>query len=882
MAASTPIRTMYYLYQFNEYSNRIVKKYMTINDYLTASATYDTQTAANFCELDGVLRPEYTYRRTPTLVGTPNYAILTEGDDIISRWYITDAINVNKNTFKLTLKRDSVADYLDDILSAPTYIEKGTLSINDPFIYNSEAMQFNQIKTSETLLKDKTQCPWIIGFMATNQPESTSKAYNTTINTGVYGHSDATYNSMANYPYWNYLGKDNNSTNYYKSTSQNARMYITIFVSYTYNNQYIGVCLGITYLWDHFDGFQYCGFKRITSDDGTWMTEYTLSPFFYNGTDLSNDSNAEDFGRQLGSILNTSGTLPSDLWTYAQAQDPSIHSESQLNTMLTEVGKIVRVNSSATQPTTGVVYDQGLYSIGRLYYQTDVMLGRVDNPDFDNGLPYVRKEYWNGSTSVSNRLSRDSTAQTTLYNIISNNASNLNLSVNSNASSRWIANVCFYGLYTLLGASALGSNVITFNLHNDNKRLVDAPYRMFALPYNDNIVKWKRASTTYTNSNKNINMGVAQGIATTFSGTWLYDLQLVPFCPFVKSDKITISNDEVIIDITNMSENTDYTKVEFNNSVESIIIWCEGSQVDNYHINYSIPVASTAVERKINNQCNIYRLSAPAYNSIFEFNAEKNGGVTYFDMDLVYKPYDSYIHINPNFGMLYGQDFNDARGLVFTGPFSLPQTTSAWMQYKLNNMNYQNSFDRQIENMEVMHDYDIKEQGIKAAMNAVSSTVGGAIAGLKTGGVAGAVAGGTIGAATSTLNYAVNYQLSQARYNETIDYTQDQFNYSLQNIKAQAQSLSKVSSFTPNNKVFPILEYYTCTGTEKEAFREKLKYNGMTVGKIDTIQNFYSFVFPSADSDKRYTKGKVIRLNIGEDSHIVEDIKEEINKGVFI
>ena len=116
MAASTPIRVIYYLYQFNEYSNRIVKKYATINEYLSASATYDTQTAANFCELDGVTRPEYTYRRTPTLVGTPNYAILCEGDDIISRWYIIDAINTNKNTFKLNILKKYLLLILNSII----------------------------------------------------------------------------------------------------------------------------------------------------------------------------------------------------------------------------------------------------------------------------------------------------------------------------------------------------------------------------------------------------------------------------------------------------------------------------------------------------------------------------------------------------------------------------------------------------------------------------------------------------------------------------------------------------------------------------------------------------------------------------------------------
>jgi hypothetical protein len=97
----------------------------------------------------------------------------------------------------------------------------------------------------------------------------------------------------------------------------------------------------------------------------------------------------------------------------------------------------------------------------------------------------------------------------------------------------------------------------------------------------------------------------------------------------------------------------------------------------------------------------------------------------------------------------------------------------------------------------------------------------------------------------------------------------------LQNIKAQAQTLSKVSAFTPNNKVFPILEYYTCTTAEKEALRNKVYYNGMSVGVIGHIEDYLQ-------SSESYIKGQVIRLNINEENHMVEDIKNEIYKGVFI
>lgn len=127
----------------------------------------------------------------------------------------------------------------------------------------------------------------------------------------------------------------------------------------------------------------------------------------------------------------------------------------------------------------------------------------------------------------------------------------------------------------------------------------------------------------------------------------------------------------------------------------------------------------------------------------------------------------------------------------------------------------------------------------------------------------------------------MDQKFAQGRYNETIDYTKDQFNYSLQNVKAQASTLAKVSSFTPNNKIFPVLEYYSCTAAEKDAFKEKLKYNGMKINVIKTLNELYS-TWPTSDAEKRYTKGKLIRLNVNEDDHIIEHISEELNKGVFI
>ena len=154
--------------------------------------------------------------------------------------------------------------------------------------------------------------------------------------------------------------------------------------------------------------------------------------------------------------------------------------------------------------------------------------------------------------------------------------------------------------------------------------------------------------------------------------------------------------------------------------------------------------------------------------------------------------------------------------------------------------------------------------------------MGGALTGALVGGPIGAIVGGVIGAGASTAAGIRDYQLSEQLRQEAIDYKVDQFGYQLGNIKALPNSLSRTSALTYNNKLFPFLEFYSCTDEEKTALENKIKYNGMTVMRIGTIQEFLR-------SEPSYIKGKLIRLE-GTDNnfHVVNEIANEINKGVFI
>ena len=285
-----------------------------------------------------------------------------------------------------------------------------------------------------------------------------------------------------------------------------------------------------------------------------------------------------------------------------------------------------------------------------------------------------------------------------------------------------------------------------------------------------------------------------------------------------------------------------------------------------------------ALTRKLANECDVLRLVSQNYSAIFEFSAAKSGGVDGFLADCTYKPWSPYIHILPKLKGLYGDNFvaiDDARGLICGGDMSLPQLSNAWANYQLQNKTYQEMFDRQIKNMDVQN--DINKQNAIAQLIASPVTGGasgaaafGQFAGMQ-GVIAGAVGGAVGGLATSALDLRNNLRMME----ENRQYAIDMYGYNLQNIQAIPTSLTKTSALTYNTRVWPFIEYYTCTDVERSALKDKMKYNGMTIMKIGKLTDY------TLGEDKFY-KGQLIRLNINVDSHMAYEIYNELNKGVYL
>ena len=404
--------------------------------------------------------------------------------------------------------------------------------------------------------------------------------------------------------------------------------------------------------------------------------------------------------------------------------------------------------------------------------------------------------------------------------------------------------------------------VYKYSLPQTARKLEDAPYKMFCMPYYTGSGRYTFSldGNTYINVDKDIQMGWAMSIAKEL-GDSLYDLQVLPYCPLSNWRGRANSSGIWSVDKT---VNKDYIELKgSNNTVYGYCSFCGVSSKEQF-LKRPIEI----MDYKVENQCDMYRLCSPNYASVFEFNAARNGGVEGYNVRYTYKPYQPFINVAPKFGRLYGKDFKDNRGLILSGDFSLPIVRDSWINYQLQNKNYQLAFDRQIENLEASYVWQ-RAQGIA---NSFTGTIQGGAAGA----MAGGVIGGVIGAVGSAGAGIADLEMQRTLHNEAVDFTRDNFGFQLGNIKALPNTLNKVSSIVANSKLFPFVEYYTCTDEERQAFQDKLKYNGMTIGRIGHILDFKH---PDAQT---YVKGQIIRLEGDFDTHEANEIANEFMKGWYI
>ena len=423
----------------------------------------------------------------------------------------------------------------------------------------------------------------------------------------------------------------------------------------------------------------------------------------------------------------------------------------------------------------------------------------------------------------------------------------------------------------------------------------DGPYTIFCIPYpqyDSNTVFTVTDGESVSIITQDISFQVAQALSKTFTGAGqLYDIQLLPYCPFASDKtfglnvKFSIKNGKYNLDhdITNINS---LYKIWVTNAQDvkvCPIIICKTGTFKNT-INKSIPYINsqdfdqlTSEKVKLINETKKFRLVSNNFANFEDLYPMMNQGIDSFDIECTYKPYNPYIHISPNYKGLYGKDFDDIRGLICGGDFSLPQTNNAWETYQINNKNYASIFDREQTHLERTQKWQMEQAGIGGLLGAVGAGLSGGATGMIIGGPAGAAIGAVGSAAASLGGMAADVNYLAKSQKEQMSYQQDMYNYQLGNIQARPQGLAKNTGVNFNTRLFPMIEVYEATEQENNMFLNKLKYNGMTVGAIGTLSDYNSV------SDLTYVQGQLLRLeDIGEDYHTAMTIYEEIAKGLYI
>lgn len=765
---------LYYL-NFNNYYNRQVKRFDTLAEYLPF--LLDTPEANRNFNPANDITINFIANRTRVNVG--DYFLAVENGEIKSRWFILNGNRTRQGQYSVTARRDVIADYYSQTISSPCFIEKAKLNSGDPMIFNKEDMTVNQIKTSEKLLKDRTGCPWIVGYIPRDSFSSSTQISAQALTSTIP--ADIEYLTLNDFPLKDYMGEG-----VYIGQAHSIELwtYVCLYapgpVYYDYTRKiFLGTGIEVEEK-----------YQRATFDNSGYISGYGNPNVYLNYTQTIRDHILAD----IHALSNH------------DVQNPTNISDINFN-----------------------AYNGKTVKIGNDYFNISIV------------------EL--GTQEINYNLTTNSPLG---QYVISTMPSWLGGSPNNNT-----FHVNYLETYYTVQLTQVFSTIST-TIDGNRNALEDAPYDMFCMPYSDDFVV-KNQGADYFTSNKYVAMAMATAIALKLPNEKIYDLQLLPYCPL--QNYITANGD---FDIYGKS----YDNIlDSNNNVVGVVLWCNKSSFT-FDIVNEIAMPTDPIDLKVMNQCDLYRLVSPNYNGQFDFNVAMNGGMSKFNVDCTYKPFSPYIHINPDFNLLYGSDFNDARGLICGGDFSLPQMSSAWESYQMQNKNYLNIFDRQIQNMETNYYYQNMSQLISGSINALGT-------GISTGVLAGAGFGVASGV-TSTAGMLTDYYINKQVQNEAIDYTTDLFGYNLGNIQAIPQSLSKVTAFNENNKLFPFLEYYTCTQKERDAFKNKIRWNGMTVMRMDEIQNFIR-------EEETYIKGKIIRLlDVDEPTNVLNEIANEINKGVYI
>ena len=836
---------IYVFENFNNYVNRTSLMYQTINLY--PKATY--QATINFNPHDGANTSLVLMYKDNVLAAPvnlePDYAIVCDNSDKIeSRWYVTDSSRLSDSKFRIVLKRDIASDYKSEIMNSVAFVKRGWVNSSNPLIFNSENGNYSQILRERVDLKDKSGKGGYVAFLAPNflqenidkanfdiaSNSSTTLKFNSPTETHAgsykfcYGAdpNDATPKPvfMRNYNKWGFSGT---------STGNHSSIYFTIGVNakgntYT-NDKYVIVVQE--------DGtYDYDTIAQGTAAHGGTFPDFVLSEL--NARLYLSDAQLYVIGAACAYAINTS------MWD-SDYIDEHVFSltNGQNGDVPTMLFMAPRINSLASVAPANNVYalDLDLYTSDEKKY-TEIMTGTL-RTTFENAI----------------------------INAIQNNIGNLGMSVavSEKCPANKRAELTYQ--YHIANFHWRRTSTSTLKLPNTGALVQNSPYYMLFIPEANTKMKcgdktWTQQVDAYQIYNQ---------LQVTFN-SFIYDVQRVPYTPYA----LDIEDDGTVV-LPNESQ-IGFAK-NAAGEIEACAYFCNQ---DSFW--FDIEPTSTYLDElkdqkdlnvKIQSETTLLRLCSMDGSSSININGAKNLGLSKLRVNCRYAPYQSYISLQPQWSMFYGAEIGlkDTRGLNLTSTNSVTRTSNQWQDYVLQNQNYQDIFNRQIQSLDAQ--FDIQADRAVRDM----------IFGLVNTGISAGMSSNPVSAAGSLIHGGLNLIQQGQGYSDMVDsfrerrsLSVDMFNLQNGNIKARADTLSKVNAMSPIYNTWPYIEIYTTTPEEKTALATYITEFSMNIGAMTSQLSAYVTNNPN---DRKFIQADIIRMSGKMDSHLAEEIRSLISEGVY-
>lgn len=746
-----------YLFEFYNYSQRIVYKLDNISDYKEKFNVYEEHFIRNFTFND-YINTEITINLLDSEF-RPNYLILCDDlDNIKSRWYVVNmTLKSGLKQHTLTLKRDIITDKIDKLYEMNNIlINRGYCTIDNPAFFNKENISVNEITQSLDLLKDYTKSAWLVAYITNNN--------DTSLKTVKFGNAKLNISKEFN----NLSELDSLFKDKY-AIKENTTLVIK---------------------------------SKDTARNNTAYHRYILKTDYYSKI---NSSYSED----SRILLNN----------------------TNIETIYSNIKPLI--NSAYNNITSSFFnkYNNKIIKVGDKYYILTLSYGN----------------------NIEIFLKNNSTIRQKLESL---GCSFEEYTTSNNYRTNYAYIAYAYGItYSL---EEITTNVFEYNI-STTRRKTNACYDIICSPLSGKYVRHTGENLTIQENN----VIELYRQLSTYWGSALYDVQILPFCPV---PDLVDSNGLITMTSGNVGVLYDDITTHINGIIQfSAVLVCYVRDIDiTFNIEKSINIDNTS---KVDYLTTKFKLVSPNFSSEYELPVWENYGIDYFNVDMTLLPNNPWIKINPIYNYLNGKDLDDNKGLIISGSLSITTVSNAWTEYVLQNSNYSQIFESQIAYQEYQNKMSLISSGIQSGVKALGTGV--------TAGLINPIAGITAGVG-SAIAGVVDLSVQNDMNNRQIAYQREQWNLQNGNIKAKPNTLSKITSINRNFKYFPYIVKYTCTDIEKEQVDKYLHLYGMNINQIGTIKDYnkenYYISCTLLDKD----------INFKLSSNEYENLKSELESGFYL